>query len=192
MGKNIILASQSPRRKQLLTEAGYQFVSQAIDIDESFPSDLHPESVAIYLAEKKIGTYTNKLNSNTLVITADTVVISDNQILGKPLDQIEAFEMLRNLSGKSHKVISGVCISDGNQLIKFDDVTEVFFKHLTDHEIHYYIKKYKPFDKAGAYGIQEWIGMIGIEKIIGSYFNVVGLPIQKLHEELKKFNIFPG
>ena len=192
MKPNIILASKSPRRKQILAEAGYTFDCQSINIDETYPSNLKPEAIAVYLAEKKINHYLSKIDGSTVIITADTVVISDDHILGKPADYNEAYDMLRKLSGTNHKVISGVCIASEKQFIKFDDLTEVYFKNLSNDDIDYYISKYEPYDKAGAYGIQEWIGMIGIEKIIGSYFNVVGLPIQKLHEALKKFDVFPS
>jgi len=187
LSHNLILASKSPRRQQLLREAGFDFEIKTKDVDESFSESLPSNEVAKYLAKKKASAFESE-TQNAIVITADTVVIKDTKILGKPADKSEAFAMIRSLSGSVHQVVTGVCIKQGANEIVFDDTTLVYFKELTDLEIDYYIDNYKPFDKAGAYGIQEWIGMIGITKIEGSYFNVVGLPIQKLYEELSGFS----
>jgi septum formation protein len=184
----LILASGSPRRKQLLEEAGISFVVKNKNTSEEYPSNLPAEEVPVFLARLKAEAFRSEL-TDEIVITADTVVLNDGYILGKPADANDAFQMLRSLSGKTHRVITAVCLFSLQKEVVFSETTVVYFGHLEDQQIHYYIEKYKPFDKAGAYGIQEWIGMIGIEKIEGSYFNVVGLPIQKLYHELKNFQI---
>lgn len=183
---SLILASKSPRRQQLLREAKFQFTTVSLAVDESFPADLPVADVARYLAEKKARAFDGDVE-NAVLITADTVVMIDGRILGKPNNKEEAIEMLQHLSGKAHQVITGVCLRHNQITRSFDDVTQVYFKKLSEEEIHYYIDTYQPFDKAGAYGIQEWIGMIGIEKIEGSYFNVVGLPLNKVYEALNDF-----
>lgn len=186
--KEILLASKSPRRKQILADAGFKFeVITSKEVDEIIPNDISINKVAEYLSELKANAYKNDLDDNQILISADTVVCLDDKILGKPTDNEDAFKMLSYLSGKEHKVITGVTICSSNKKVSFSDTTIVKFKKLTENEINYYIKNYKPFDKAGSYGIQEWIGYIGITKIIGSYFNVMGLPIQKLYDELLKF-----
>lgn len=182
----LILASGSPRRQQLLRETGLDFVIKTKDTPENFPLDMAAKDVAKYLAEKKAMAFEDEINDE-IVITADTVVIVDDQILGKPVDRKEAKTMLEMLSGRTHQVISGVCMMGKNKKLTFDDVTKVHFRKLKENEINYYINTYQPFDKAGAYGIQEWIGMIGIEKIEGSYFTVMGLPVHKLYEQLQDF-----
>lgn len=184
----IILASNSPRRKELLSglDLDYDIVVLP-DVDESYPSDIKKEEVASYIAEKKAKSYKSLLSDNSLVITADTVVVLGESILGKPVDEDEAKKMLRQLSGKTHQVITGVCLTTLRKQKTFSVVSDVRFSYLSDSEIEYYVSKYKPLDKAGAYGIQEWIGYIGVEYISGSYFNVMGLPIQKLYQELNKF-----
>jgi len=182
----ITLASGSPRRKQMLEELGLSFIVKTKETDETYPADLNTLEVAEYIAIKKAEAFKDTINNDELIITADTVVLTDNTILGKPKDRQEAYNMLKSLSGKAHKVISGVCLKTSENKHSFSSTTEVYFKDLTDDEIYYYIDNYKPFDKAGAYGIQEWIGFIGVERIDGSYFNVVGLPIQRLYTELKK------
>lgn len=187
MTLSLILASKSPRRQQLLKEAGFDFIVKTLDTDESYPENLAANAVASYLAKKKAEAFVPVLEDGEVVITADTVVILDDQILGKPKDNTEAKKMLKALSGQLHHVTTGVCIANSSKMIVFDDTTSVRFKKLTDKEIDFYIEKYKPLDKAGAYGIQEWIGMIGIEKIAGSYFNVMGLPTHLVYEELKRF-----
>lgn len=183
----LILASKSPRRQQLLKDAGFDFSVKTIDIEEDFPSTLPVVDVGKYLAEKKANAFTNELMSDETVITADTVVIVKDKVLAKPEDKQEAFEMIRSLSGTHHDVITGVCLMSKSKVVLFDDVTRVYFKELSDEEINFYIDTFEPYDKAGAYGIQEWIGMIGIKKIEGSYFNVVGLPVQKVYEKLLLF-----
>lgn len=182
----LILASKSPRRQQLLRDAGFDFEVLTKDIDESFPDSLETTEVAKYIAEKKAEAFANEIDKN-IVITSDTVVIYGDKVLGKPADRDEAVEMLTLMSGDSHLVISAVCIANKDKRVVFDDTTKVYFKELTQSEIEHYVDYCQPFDKAGAYGIQEWIGMIGITKIEGSYFNVVGLPVQKVYEALRQF-----
>jgi len=184
----ILLASQSPRRQQLLTDLGLDFkVKIKNGLEENYPENLKAEEIPVFLSKQKADIYKNELDKNTLLITADTIVWSENKVLGKPKDYNDAVNILSSLSGKKHIVITGVCFTTLEKQKTFFASTEVFFKELTAQEIDYYITNYKPYDKAGAYGIQEWIGYIGIEKIIGSYFNVVGLPIQKLYSELIRF-----
>ncbi len=186
---NIILASKSPRRAQLLSEMGLNFsIGNKKGVAEVFPDNLGNKKVAKYLAELKTKTYEEELKKdNNLIITADTIVCLENKILGKPKDRQNAIKMLQKLSGKKHKVITGVCIKTNCKAVSFTASTKVFFNTLSNEEITYYINNYKPYDKAGAYGIQEWIGMAAIEKIEGSYFNVVGLPIHKLYKYLAEF-----
>ncbi|MBS1680515.1 MAG: septum formation protein Maf [Bacteroidetes bacterium] len=182
----LILASASPRRQYLLKEIGLSFVVAPPHIDESFPAEMAVESVPVYLAQKKAAALLPKIK-NEIVISADTVVILHNRILNKPADKPEAIRMLSDLSGHTHTVITGVCLLDKNKSECFDDRTEVTFKHLTIEEIEFYVEKYQPYDKAGAYGAQDWIGMVALEKIVGSYFTVMGLPIHKVYERLKSF-----
>ncbi|MBL7858296.1 MAG: septum formation protein Maf [Cyclobacteriaceae bacterium] len=182
----IILASGSPRRQYLMKEAGFNFTVEKPDVDESFPSDMPVEQVAKYLALKKAESFRPNIK-NEIVVTADTVVILNNIILNKPVDRAEAIEMLSALSGHTHRVMTGVCMVSKEKEESFDDTTEVTFKKLTAQEIAYYVDVYKPYDKAGAYGAQDFIGMIAIEKIIGSYFNVMGLPIHKVYTHLKNW-----
>lgn len=182
----IILASKSPRRQQILQNAGFEFEVISKEVDESFPSNTDPYIVASYISEKKAQAFESELGEKVL-ITADTVVKVDHELLGKPKDYKQAASMLKLLSDRSHEVITGVTIKDKSQIKTFSEITEVSFKNLHSSEIEFYIKNYAPYDKAGAYGIQEWIGMIGITKISGSYFNVVGLPIQKLYDQLEAF-----
>jgi septum formation protein len=184
----IILASASPRRKQLLQELGVDFRIQPINIEEHFDTNLSPELVAEQLSELKALAFTEEgLDEKTIIITADTVVTIDGIILGKPKDTADAKRMLRKLSGRSHEVITGVTLRSATKMETFSVVTKVFFKELSDEEIDYYIINFKPFDKAGAYGIQEWIGHAAIEHIEGSYFNVMGLPTHRLYMELHTF-----
>ena len=184
----IILASKSPRRSQLLKELGLGFTIESKSTEEIYPEGLGNLQIATYLSELKAVPFKEKIkNTNKLVITADTIVCVGKNVLGKPNDRAEAIAMLEKLSGKSHQVISGVTIMDANKSRSFAVSTEVFFKTLATTEIEFYVDHFKPFDKAGAYGIQEWIGMTGIEKIEGSYFNVVGLPVQRLYTELMAF-----
>ncbi|RLD51850.1 MAG: septum formation protein Maf [Bacteroidetes bacterium] len=186
--KKLLLASASPRRSQLLKDAGFDFtVIGGKDIDESIPENLTGKDAAIYLANLKADAYSEEITADTILITADTIVCLNDTILGKPKDEKEAFEILQSLSGKEHKVITGVAVRSSDKQISLAGETCVQFKPLSADEINYYIRHYKPFDKAGAYGIQEWIGYIGITEIKGSYFNVMGLPVQKLYETLKEF-----
>ena len=178
----VILASGSPRRKELLSSAGISFKVVVKEIDESYPDTLHADEVAQYLAQKKSAAYDEEVQNGNHVITADTVVCIEDSILNKPKNAQEAEEMLLLLSGKAHRVITGVCLRGPGFTECFQSVTTVIFKKLSLSEIRYYIENFKPFDKAGAYGIQEWIGLTGIEKIDGSYFNVVGLPVKELYD----------
>ena len=181
----IILASNSPRRQELLKKLGVTFTVKVKETSEDFPADMAVEDVARYLAETKAEAFLPDLGDE-LVITADTTVVLENRVLNKPADAEEAFSMLKSLSGTSHKVVTGVCLLSRKQRISFSDTTVVYFNKLDNSEINYYITHYKPFDKAGSYGIQEWIGMIGIQKIEGSYYNVMGLPVEKLYRQLKQ------
>lgn len=180
----IILASNSPRRHQLLRDAGFEFTIQVKDTPEDFSADMPVREVPVFLARKKAAAFREGLE-NEIVLTADTVVIIDNQILNKPADAVEARLMLRLLSGRMHEVVTGVCLLTREQTTSFADTAFVHFKPLADEEIDYYITHYRPFDKAGAYGAQDWLGMVGIEKIEGSYFTVMGLPTHKVYEALR-------
>jgi septum formation protein len=185
---NIILASRSPRRQHLLKELGIDFeVYLDADDNEDYPAGLIKEEIAIFLAEKKMGKLAPLLVKNNLVITADTIVWLNGQEIGKPKDLQDAFNMLSLLSGKMHTVYTGVCLATQMKKISFYAETDVYFRSFTGEEIQYYVEKYKPLDKAGAYGVQEWIGYTGVEKIHGSYFNVMGLPLQKLYLQLCNF-----
>lgn len=179
----LVLASSSPRRQYLMREAGFTFTVDKPDVEESFPSTLPVTEVARYLAMKKAEYYRLTL-TDQIIITADTVVILGNKILNKPNDRAEAISMLGELSGNVHLVMTGVCVLSKEKETSFDDTTEVTFKKLSQYEIEFYVDHYKPFDKAGAYGAQDWIGMVAIEKITGSYFNVMGLPINKVYTTL--------
>jgi septum formation protein len=190
---NLLLASNSPRRKQLLEEAGYSFETGAQSIDEDYPEDIPIEKVAEFLAVKKNDVHA-KLFPDYTILTADTTVILNNELLEKPSDLDHAKEMLLKLSGQVHQVISGVCVSNKalQEKHSFSVTTEVHFKELDISEVDYYVEKFLPLDKAGAYGIQEWIGMVGIKKIEGSYYNVVGLPLLELYQLLKNtYQIIP-
>ncbi len=184
---DIILASNSPRRKELLAQMEVNFRVLVRDFDENYPETVKAKNVPEYLAQLKSTVYSDLLQENTMIITADTVVVHNKQILGKPRDEAEAREMLSRLSGNVHKVISAVAITTKNRKTIFSEKTKVLFAHLTADEIDHYIKKYAPLDKAGSYGIQEWIGSVAIERIEGSYQNVMGLPTQRLFQELKAF-----
>ncbi len=184
----IILASNSPRRKELLGGLDIPFTTRVLDgIDESWPQELKGEQIALYISAVKAAAYRGSMGSDELIITADTIVYTDGKVLGKPKDGADAATMLRMLSGRWHEVITGVTLTTETRQKSFAVTTRVKFAELSDRDIEYYIEKYKPFDKAGAYGIQEWIGYIGVESIEGSYFNVVGLPVQRLNRELKVF-----
>ena len=186
-GYKLVLASQSPRRRELLKGLDLEFTTCSVDADESFPTELKGADAVQYICKAKADAYRPQLNDNTIAITADTVVILDDKIIGKPKSHEEAFSMIRSLSGRVHEVITAVCIFSKEKCEEFYASTEVHFSEIADEEIEYYINKYKPFDKAGSYGVQEWIGYIGIEKIVGSYFNVMGLPVKRLYDELKTF-----
>ncbi|MFV0419565.1 MAG: Maf-like protein [Dysgonomonas sp.] len=187
-GYKIILASNSPRRKELLSGLGFDYEVKTLpDIDESYPDYLHGEDIAIYIAQQKAAAYADYMQEDTLLITADTIVLLEGKVYGKPCDEDEAMKMLRELSGKTHEVITGVCIKTNEKQSSFAVSSSVRFATLEDDEVGHYVKKYKPFDKAGAYGVQEWIGYVAVEYISGSYFNIMGLPIQRLYQELKRF-----
>ncbi len=183
----LILSSNSPRRKELLSALGVPFKVLVIQgIDESYPPTLPKSQIAEYVAIKKAGPYRQSLvGTDNVVLTADTVVVCNDEVMGKPKDADDAHHMLRCLSGHTHQVYTGVCLTTAEGQRHFSVCTDVTFKELSDKEIDYYISKYKPFDKAGAYGIQEWIGYIGITRLNGSYYNVMGLPVQRIYEELR-------
>lgn len=208
----IILASNSPRRKELLAGLGFDYEVRTLQgLDESYPEGLSMEEIPQYISRKKAAAYT--LNPDELLITADTIVYLDGEVLGKPADEAEAKQMLRKLSGKTHQVVTGVTLKTlqnlpikgilaeqdsipsregrGGSSISFASVSQVTFAQLSEAEIDHYVTHYRPLDKAGAYGIQEWIGYIGVTRIEGSYFNVMGLPVQRLYSEMKKLNILP-
>ena len=181
----LILASNSPRRKELLGGLEYDFEVRTLsDIDESFPDTLQGEDIPIHISSKKAEAYMPTLSSDELLITADTIVYLDNQVLGKPHDRADAIRMLTMLSGRTHLVITGVTLATLTHKRSFASTTKVTFAPLSEADIIHYVDTYRPFDKAGAYGIQEWIGYIGVRSIEGSYFNVMGLPVQRLNEEL--------
>lgn len=182
----IILSSNSPRRKELLAGLGVDFEVRVLKgVDERHPDDIPLNEVPLYIAIEKASAYT--VAKDELVVTADTVVIVDNEILGKPKDRAEAYGMLRKISGKTHQVVTGVCLTTIDDQRSFTVTTDVEFKELSDNEIYYYIDKYRPFDKAGAYGIQEWIGYVGVLSLKGSYYNVMGLPVQRIYEEFTSY-----
>ena len=186
----IILASNSPRRKELLAGIDVPFEVRVIDgIDESYPDTLSTKDIAEYISKKKAAAYRETMALDELVITADTIVVLGSQVMGKPHDANEACYMLRQLSGQTHQVITGVTLTTKDRQMSFSVETDVTFKTLSDEEIDYYVTHYRPFDKAGAYGIQEWIGHIGVTGMSGSYFNVMGLPVQRIYEALKTFAI---
>ncbi len=187
-GYRVILASNSPRRKELLDGLGIDFEVRTLQgIDESYPDTLQGEEIPMYISGKKAEVYQRTMADNEMIITADTIVYDNGQVLGKPKDKEEAIQMLRQLSGHAHEVITGVSIVTKGKTAQFASTSKVFFAPLTDEEITYYVDNYRPFDKAGAYGIQEWIGYVAVTRIEGSYFNVMGLPIQRLYTELKSF-----
>lgn len=182
--KNVILASGSPRRQQFLRDLDLDFEIRLKEIEEVFPKDLKAHEITNYLAELKANAFSDELTKNDILITSDTIVWLENKALGKPKNAEDAFVMIQEMSGKAHEVITSVCIKTLERSVTFYETTKVFFLNLTDSEIKYYINLYQPFDKAGSYGIQEWIGLVGIEKIEGSYANVVGLPTHRLYYEL--------
>ena len=184
---NIVLASNSPRRKELMSGLGGDYVVKTLpDVDESYPDTLQGEEIPAYISREKAEAYQSMIEPDELLITADTIVWMNGEVLGKPKDREDAIHMLRKLSGASHQVITGVCLTTKGWQNSFTVTTDVTFAVLSEEEIVYYVDKYSPMDKAGAYGVQEWIGFIGVESISGSYYNVMGLPVQKLYRELIK------
>lgn len=186
---NLLLASNSPRRKELLSQLGYDFEVVKIDVDESYPSDLKPHEIAEYVSAKKAKAF--DVNENEILLTSDTIVALDQKILLKPKDENEAFEMIKSLSGKVHQVYTAFTLKTVDSEISKTSKTDVEFSEISDEEIKFYIKTYKPFDKAGSYGIQEWLGMTKIKSISGSFYSVMGLPVDLVYEELKKLGCFP-
>ena len=185
---NIVLASNSPRRKELLQRMGVNFkVRTLFGIDESYPDSLRGEDIVRYISRNKAQAYRSSMAPNELLMTADTIVYVEGEVMGKPKTAEQAKEMLHKLSGKSHQVITGVTIVTADRTEDFGVTSQVKFAEITDEEINFYVDNYLPFDKAGAYGIQEWIGIVAVEEIKGSYFNVVGLPVQRLYQKLKTF-----
>lgn len=184
----IVLASNSPRRKELLQRMGVNFkVRTLFGIDESYPDSLRGEDIVCYISRNKAKAYQSSMAPNELLITGDTIVYVDGEVMGKPKNAEQAKEMLHKLSGKTHQVITGVTIVTAKRTENFGVTSQVKFTNITDEEINFYVDNYLPFDKAGAYGIQEWIGIVAVEEIKGSYFNVVGLPVQRLYQKLKTF-----
>lgn len=184
----IVLSSNSPRRKELLQRMGVNFkVRTLFGIDESYPDSLRGEDIVCYISRNKAKAYQSSMAPNELLITADTIVYVDGEVMGKPKNAEQAKEMLHKLSGKTHQVITGVTIVTAKRTENFGVTSQVKFTNITDEEINFYVDNYLPFDKAGAYGIQEWIGIVAVEEIKGSYFNVVGLPVQRLYQKLKTF-----
>lgn len=188
----IILASNSPRRKQLLEWAEVDFEIQVSEVEETYPPNLQSEEIPVYIAEKKALAVLQKRNDSALIIAADTMVFLDDHILGKPFHREDAISMLLALSGSTHKVITGVVMVRGNDILRFADVTEVCFHQLTIEQIEYYVDKYQPYDKAGGYAIQEWIGVVGIQSIAGDFYNVMGLPVSRVVQALKEFDKLSG
>ena len=184
--KNIILASKSPRRQQMLKELNIPFVIETREIAENYSENLKGKEITDYLAELKASVFTN-LKENDILITSDTIVWFKGKPLEKPKNLQEAKQMLKQLSNNKHKVITSICLKSKNKQVVFNDVTKVIFNKLTDDEINYYVEKYQPLDKAGSYGIQEWIGLIAIKRIKGSYHNIVGFPVHKFYKEILKF-----
>ena len=185
---HIILGSNSPRRRELLAELDLGFEVKVIPgLEEHYPATLQPEEIPVFLAKQKAEAYIPTLPEKTLLITADTIVWNRNEVIGKPKNREDAIQMLQSLSGHEHHVVTGVCLTTTEKQKAFSVISAVKFATLTDEEIGYYVDKYQPFDKAGAYGIQEWIGYVGVESINGSFYNVMGLPVQRLYQELKKF-----
>jgi len=183
--KKIILASKSPRRSFLMKEAGFEFEVKTREIEESYPPEMPVEEVAEFLAKKKADGVMDFIENEEIIITSDTVVILNNKIYGKPKDKADAMQMLREISGTMHRVITGVCIRSREREVAFSDVAEVYISEMTDAEIEYYIDHCKPFDKAGSYGIQEWLGYVKVARINGSYATVMGLPVHRVYEILR-------
>ena len=188
MTKKILLASKSPRRQELIKGIELPYEVKIFDVDETFPQHLKAEQIPLFLAQKKSAGYTDDLQANEILITADTIVWVNNHVLNKPENEQEAFTMLSEICGTSHLVYTGVCLRSREKQVAFFDCSEVFIKQLSEDEIWHYIKHYQPFDKAGSYGIQDWFGYVAVEKINGCFYNVMGLPVSKLYHTLKEFN----
>lgn len=184
---NYVLASKSPRRQELIHDLGIDFRVEIRDVEENYPAELYREEIPVFLAELKAKPFLGSLSENDLLITADTIVWLEGEVFGKPSDREDAFRILKKLSGKEHQVISGVCLTGMEKQKSFFSISNVSFRELSDKEIYFYIDEFKPYDKAGAYGIQEWIGYIGITHIEGSFYNVMGLPVQQLYSEIISF-----
>ena len=185
--KKIVLASKSPRRKQLLTQAGFEIEIRTTDVEETYPEDLPVREVAPFLARKKALASRHLLAGTEVLLAADSIVILHGKIFGKPRDSAHASEILRALSGQAHEVITGVCLMDSNREKVFSGISTVYMEALSEEEINYYVEHYRPFDKAGAYAIQEWIGLCKISRIEGTYSNIMGLPMAQVYEELSQF-----
>ncbi|MDR1644940.1 MAG: Maf family nucleotide pyrophosphatase [Tannerellaceae bacterium] len=183
----VVLGSQSPRRKELLKEIIPFEVKEAIEVDETWPPSLQVEEIPVYVARKKAAAYLPSLEADELLITADTIVVLDRTVLGKPSGREDAVRMLRMLSGRTHRVLTGVCLTARQKTVDFSVASTVRFAPIGEEDIQYYIDRFQPYDKAGAYGIQEWIGYIAVEEIAGSFYNVMGLPVQRLYQELSRF-----
>ncbi|MDR1371570.1 MAG: Maf-like protein [Dysgonamonadaceae bacterium] len=187
-GYRLILASNSPRRKELLSGLDIEYEVKTLpDIEESYPETLQREEIPVYLAQMKAAAYRDLMRNDTLLITADTIVWLNDKVYGKPADEADARNILRSLSGNTHEVITGVCLTGKEKQTSFYSISKVKFAKLDEEEIDYYTSRYKPYDKAGAYGVQEWIGYIGVEYIEGSFYNVMGLPVRHLYQKLKEF-----
>lgn len=184
---DLLLGTKSPRRRELMSGADLPFTVVGFDVDESYPADMQADEVPLHLARLKSEGYPARLSANQILITADTIVIADGRIMGKPSDRDTAIRMLQRLSGRRHTVVTGVVMRDTDRMHGFSAQSQVWFRHLDKDEIEYYVDTYSPYDKAGSYGIQEWIGYVGIERIEGSFYNVMGLPIQQLYVNLNKF-----
>ena len=183
----LILASKSPRRRQLLTEAGFEFVIRTKEVEETYPETLVAHDVPAFLSDKKAEASRDLIEPNEILLAADSVVILNHKIYGKPKDEADAFRIIKTLSGNMHEVVTGVTLLSQGKKVTFSDVAKVYLKELTDEEIWYYVKKFKPMDKAGAYAIQEWIGLTKVSKIEGSYYNIMGLPVHLVYEQLHNF-----
>lgn len=188
MARKIILASNSPRRKELMTMAGFTFEVKSKNVEENHPAEMNQRDIPVHLAAKKAQAFIDEITEDEIVIGVDTIVLLNGEIFEKPLDRAQAIAMLSALSGQMHEVITGVCILSKHKQILFSELTKVFFNQLTQREIEYYVDKYQPYDKAGSYACQEWIGAVAIKKFDGDYFNVVGLPVNRVYQELKKFD----
>ena len=186
-GKKLILASASPRRQELIKGLDIPFETRVYEVEENYPSDLSNTDIPEYLARLKASVFENKMVNDEVVITSDTIVLFNDQLLVKPKNKEEAHEMLRKLSGEMHLVLTSVCVTSLSKQVCITDESKVYFKKIEEEEINYYVENYNPYDKAGGYGIQDWLGFIAIEKIEGSYYNIMGLPTHRLYEVLKQF-----